>query len=84
MNTLAIALAFLGSILGLVYAAMGVVALKYLRSATETDRVVGWSLWWWTEASRYSEAGQNLCRRGAWMFGAAALFWVFAINFWRR
>lgn len=83
MNTLAITLAVLGSVLGLVYSAMGIAALKHLPSATETDRVVGWSLWWWTEASRYSEAGQHLCRRGAWVFASAALCWVLAVYFWR-
>lgn len=56
---------------GLYYCALGIAALKHLPNATEQDRVVGWTLWWFLEAARYDEEGKGLCRRGAAAFAVA-------------
>lgn len=61
---------------GLYYCALGLAAIKHLPSATEQDRVVGWTLWWFLESDRYDEQGKNLCRRGANVF---ALAWGLAV-----
>jgi hypothetical protein len=56
---------------GLYYCALGIAALKHLPDATEQDRVVGWTLWWFLEAARYDEQGKHLCKRGATVFAIA-------------
>lgn len=61
---------------GLYYCALGIAALKHLPDATEQDRVVGWTLWWFLEAARYDEQGKRLCRRGATVFVVA---WVLPV-----
>ncbi len=58
------------------YCVLGIAALKHLSNATEHDRVVGWTLWWFLEAARYDETGKQLCQRGAAVF---ALTWCLAI-----
>ena len=61
---------------GLYYCALGISALKHLPDATEQDRVVGWTLWWFMDSSRYDEAGKLLCRRGSVVF---AIAWALAV-----
>jgi hypothetical protein len=61
---------------GLYYCALGIAALKHLPTATEIDRVVGWTAWWFLEKDRYDDEGQRLCRRGAVLF---ALAWALAV-----
>ena len=61
---------------GAYYCVLGIAALKHLRDATEQDRVVGWTLWWFLEAARYDERGNQLCQRGAAVF---ALAWCLAL-----
>lgn len=61
---------------GVYYCALGIAALKLLPNATEQDRVVGWTLWWFLEAARYDEQGKTLCRRGATAFAGA---WSLAV-----
>jgi hypothetical protein len=56
---------------GLYYCALGIAALKHLSKATEQDRFVGWTLWWFLEAARYDEQGKSLCRLGATVFTVA-------------
>jgi hypothetical protein len=56
---------------GLYCCALGIAALKHLPNATEQDRVVGWTLWWFLGAARYDEQGKSLCRRGATVFAIA-------------
>jgi len=80
---LAILLALAGSAAGLAYAVLGITALRHLPGATQADRAVGWSLWWWSEAERYDDEGKRLCRRGGLLFGAAALCWVASVLIWR-
>ena len=58
------------------YCALGIAALKHLPEATEQDRVVGWSLWWFLESARYDDTGQRLCKRGGAIFAGA---WALAI-----
>jgi hypothetical protein len=77
-------LAGTGTISGLVYSFLGISALKHLSRATEIDRTVGWSLWWWLEAKRYDEEGQRLCRVGSWVFTVGAVSWLLAVYFWKR
>lgn len=61
---------------GLYYCALGIAALKHLPNATEQDRVVGWTLWWFLESDRYDEGGKQLCRRGGTVF---AIAWCLAV-----
>jgi hypothetical protein len=61
---------------GLYYCALGIAALKHLSSATEQDRVVGWTLWWFLDSSRYDVTGKLLCRRGGVVF---AIAWALAV-----
>lgn len=56
---------------GLYYAFLGLVALKHLRIATESEKSVGWTLWWFLEADRYDEVGKKICRRGSIVFAVA-------------
>jgi len=79
-HPLSIVLALLGTSAGVVYAALGHMALRHLREATEVDRAVGWSLWWFAERDRYNPEGQRLCRLGliAFVVGTASwLAWAF-------
>lgn len=69
-------LAAIGSVAGLAYAVLGIAALKHLQTPTTVDRAVGWSLWWFTEAGRYSKRGQALCRLGAVAFLIASASWL--------
>lgn len=71
-----VALALVGTLAGIAYAGFGIVALKHLASANTSDRAVGWSLWWFTEASRYTAPGQALCRKGAVAFVLALASWL--------
>jgi hypothetical protein len=61
---------------GVYYCYLGISALKHLPDATQQDRVVGWTLWWFLESSRYDEAGKVLCRRGGVIFTIA---WALAV-----
>ena len=61
---------------GVYYSALGVAALEHLPQATEQDRVVGWSLWWFLESDRYDDTGKRLCKRGGAIF---AMAWALAI-----
>jgi hypothetical protein len=75
-GSLQLALATVGTLSGLAYAALGIAASKHLVQATATDRAFGWSLWWFAEASRYAAPGQALCRRGGVAFLVGAVSWV--------
>jgi len=66
----------LGTVAGLIYAALGVLALKHLPNATESDKTVGWSLWWFAERSRYTPAGQRLCNFGAVAAAVSVIAWL--------
>lgn len=73
-----------GTAAGLFASGLGLTALNHLRAATETDRVVGWTLWWWADAKRYDAEGRRLCRRGAFAFAVGAVCWLLAVYFWRQ
>ncbi len=76
MPTAPILFAVLGSVAGLLYTALGLFALRHLAGATDADRTVGWSLWWFSERERYSPRGQRLCTLGAVAFAVGALSWA--------
>jgi hypothetical protein len=79
MNSgLAFAFGALGSLAGVAYAILGVVALKHLAEPTQLDRNVGWSLWWFVEERRYANEGRRLCRFGGVLFSLGALSWLAA------
>jgi len=61
---------------GIIYAALGIAALRRLPNATEIDKTAGWSLWWFLERSRYSPEGQRLCSYGAISAAVAVACWV--------
>lgn len=84
METIAYILAAIGTISGLVYSFLGMSALKHLSGATEVDRTVGWSLWWWLEAKRYDAEGQRLCRVGSAVFAVGAVAWLLAVYLWKK
>jgi predicted cobalt transporter CbtA len=73
-----------GAMAGLLASGLGLAALKHLPAATESDRVVGWTLWWWVNTKRYDSEGQRLCRRGGWVFAVGAVCWILAVYFWRH
>ena len=81
---LAIVFGALGTLAGLVVSGLGLAALKHVVGTTESDRVVGWTLWWWLDSSRYDANGQRLCGRGAWIFAIGLICWLLAVYFWRR
>ena len=74
--TSATLLAVAGAILGLAYSALGAIALKYLDNASETDRVAGWTLWWFLESKRYSSEGKRLCKLGGVTFACGVACWL--------
>lgn len=76
MTTLLLMLAAAGSALGIWYALLGIRAIRHLRDPSHLDRVVGWSLWWCIEMSRYDEEGQRLCRQGQRAALGALAVWV--------
>ena len=78
LTPLQLALGAVGSFAGIAYAALGIAALKHLPRADETDRTVGWSLWWFLEYRRYTPDGQRLCIRGAALFATGAACWLAA------
>lgn len=61
---------------GLYYSALGIAALRHLPTATQMDRVFGWTSWWFLEQARYDEEGKRLCRRGRVVFAVA---WALAV-----
>ena len=69
-------LAVAGTLFGVAYSVLGILALKYLSNASEFDRVGGWTLWWFTEANRYSPPGRRLCKFGGVTFACGAACWV--------
>lgn len=71
-----IALAVIGSLAGVAYVGLGIAALKHLPGADSIDRVIGWSLWWFAEPSRYTPQGQVLCRKGGVAFAVALASWL--------
>ena len=75
-NSLAVALAALGSAAGVVYAILGIVVWKHLPESTQTDRTVGWTLWWFLEARRYTNEGRKLCGVGGIMFALGVASWA--------
>ena len=83
-STLALLFGSTGTLAGLLASGPGLVALKHLPVATETDRVVGWTLWWWVDTKRYDSEGQRLCRQGGWTFAFGAVCWVLTVYFWKH
>ncbi len=69
-------LGVLGAVAGLIYASLGIIALRHLPDATEVDKTVGWTLWWFVERRRYTPAGQRLCTYGAITAMAATGCWL--------
>jgi hypothetical protein len=82
MNVTQIIIGALATNFGVYYAILGIAAIKYLRDATEVDKVVGWTLWWCLDADRYAEEGRRLCSRGILVALASIVLWiaVFAIK----
>ncbi len=76
VSTLSLVLLLLGSIAGFAWAILGICALKYLPSASEHDRVYGWSLWWFVGESRYVGRGKHLCQLGWLAFIVALASWL--------
>lgn len=74
------------SVMAGLYSYLGLVALKHLRDATDIEKTVGWTLWWFLEVDRYDEVGKKICRRGSTVLcshGALPLpgtTWLFAAN----
>jgi hypothetical protein len=73
---LQITLMIAGSILGLIYSALGISAIRYLIESNEIDRSVGWTLWWCYEQKRYSQQGKKLCKYGIVTSSLAITCWV--------
>jgi hypothetical protein len=77
-------LAVVGTLAGLVYAILGITAARHRKdaaTASEVDRTINWSLWWFLEKDQYDARGQRLCDLGAItaVIGAAAwVFWYFS------
>jgi hypothetical protein len=73
-----LALALTGSVAGIAYALLGLSALRHLANTTESEKAVGWSLWWFLEYRRYTPEGQRLCVRGGALFALGAACWLAA------
>ena len=69
---------------GLVYAGLGISALKHIAHASQAEQLMGWTLWWWLESARYDKYGQRLCHVGAWVFAIGAACWLLAFYCWGR
>jgi hypothetical protein len=72
-------LAVLGTVAGLLYVTLGVLALRHVlrpSEVSEVDRVVGWSLWWWIDWGKYTRRGRQLCVAGGIAFITGAVCWV--------
>lgn len=76
MNTAQIFVATLATAFGIYYAFLGIAAVKYLRNGDETDKAVGWTLWWCVDANRYSEGGQRLCKKGLVVALVSIVLWI--------
>ena len=77
MDTVAlIALLLISVIVGSVYTSLGLQARSHLTSeASESDRSIGWLLWWSWEKGLYDAEGQELCRKGnRWSLAGVALY----------
>jgi predicted cobalt transporter CbtA len=59
-----------GTLAGLIASGLGLAALNHLPAATKTDRVVGWTLWWWLDTKRYDSEGQRLLDSGGLLLEA--------------
>ena len=77
-TTVQVAFALAGSMAGLAYALLGLSALRHLPSASETERSVGWSLWWFLNYRSYKPEGQRLCIGGGALFALGAACWLAA------
>ncbi len=76
MNAVAIGLGVVASLLGIYYAVLGFSAIKYLRSADQIDKAVGWTLWWCFDTARYTEEGRKLCRKGQIAALTSVALWI--------
>jgi hypothetical protein len=73
-------LAFVGTLAGLGYAALGAIAERHVlptEGGSRHDKLFQWSLWWWVERQRYTPAGRRLCDVGGVLFALASSCWVF-------
>ena len=84
MIAIPVILGAIGTILGIWYAVLGLLAVKHLHYSDQIDKAVGWSLWWCFDVSRYDDEGQRLCKRGQLLAFTAAALWiaVYAVK-WR-
>jgi hypothetical protein len=72
-------LAVVGGLAGLAYAILGITAARHRKdaaTASEVDRTINWSLWWFIEKDRYDAHGQRLCSLGAVTAVICAAAWV--------
>jgi hypothetical protein len=76
VSVVAIGLGMVASLLGIYYAALGFSAVKYLRSADQIDKAVGWTLWWAFDTKRYAEEGRKLCKRGQVAALTSIALWI--------
>lgn len=65
-----------GSMAGIAWAVLGIRALSHLKDADEDDRTYGWTLWWFLNKHRYTEAGQELCNRGQLAAVIGSVCWL--------
>ena len=74
-------LALIGTVAGVIYAILGITAIKHIKDGpTSTDKAVGWSLWWWIERQRYDSRGQKICSIGGVVFAIGVASWVLWLN----
>lgn len=75
---MSVAFAVVGTLTGLLYAMLGLVAIRHQVDPppSEVDRVAGWTLWWFAAKSNYSDYGQRLCGRGLFLFAASLISWL--------
>lgn len=76
MTIIPFVLGALATALGIWYAVLGLSAIKHLRDVDQIDKVIGWSLWWCFDESRYSEEGRKLCKLGQILASVAVVLWV--------
>ncbi|MEG2280241.1 MAG: hypothetical protein RSB86_05270 [Comamonas sp.] len=54
----------IGSISGIAYSIVGILAVKHLKNPTYNDSYINWTLWWCIDRGKYDENGKNYCNIG--------------------
>lgn len=67
---------FVGTILSLAYAILGIFAIRHIEDKKERDASrFSWAFWWWVNQKKYDPKGKRMCNIGLAIFIAMIITW---------